>query len=90
MMRRSKVDEICLYFIERLEDRKYWCEIESDVLKKFGVGYKDWKNNVWKVMGGLMDVGIVMRIKWLRYGDYMNNCIVVEDIRCIWKDVEVE
>lgn len=90
MMRMSKVDEICLYFIEKLEDRRYWCEVEYDVREKFGVGYRDWNNNLWKIMGGLMDVGIVMKVKWMRYGDYMCNCVVVEDVRCIWKDVEVE
>lgn len=35
MMRRSKVDEICLYFIEKLEDRRDWCEVEYDVREEF-------------------------------------------------------
>ena len=36
-------------------------------------------------LGGLMDVGIVMKVKWMRYEDYMCNCVVVEDVRCIYE-----
>ena len=45
-------------------------------MKKFGVEYRDWNKNLWKIMGGLMDVGIVMKVKWMRYEDSLEQDVV--------------